>query len=326
MRFSVIIPVYNRPEEIEALLNSLCAQSCTDFEVIVIDDGSSVPCKHVVSAFKERIHLTYVYQQNTGQGFARNTGMQQAAGDFFLFFDSDCQLPSEYMENLRKTITARKLDAFGGPDNAKEDFGPWQKAMNFSMTSFWTTGGIRGKLKDPAKYQARGYNMGFSRKVFEQVGGFRLANQAEDIEISMRIKKAGFKLELVREAWVYHHRKSTFLGFARQSFQFGTNRIHVSRIHPEALQPVHLLPLGFLLAWVFLPFIGWVLPVLFLPVALFFLIWAVGVVVSASWETRSVLIGFLALVTSVAQLSSYGAGIAVEGIRSSASGDQPPRP
>lgn len=317
MQFSVILPVYNRPDEIEALLSSLCAQTFSDFEVIVVDDGSDLPCRQQVMAFYDRLNLTYIFQENTGQGFARNKGIHYAKGDFFLFFDSDCQLPPEYMEKLRCAVLERGLDAFGGPDAAKEDFGSWQKAMNFSMTSVWTTGGIRGKLKDPSKYQARGYNMGFSRTVYDRIGGFRLANQAEDIEISIRIKKAGFKLELVREAWVYHNRKSSLRGFAMQSYQFGKNRIHVSRIHPEALKPVHLLPLAFLTALVLLPLLFWVFPALFTFGSLFLLFWAFGLAVTASLEADSMLVGLLALVTSVTQLSCYGLGIAVEGIRGS---------
>jgi glycosyltransferase involved in cell wall biosynthesis len=252
MFFSIIIPVYNRPNEIGDLLESLTLQVNKDFEVIVIEDGSKFPSEQIVTRYQEKLQISYYYQENKGQGFARNLGLSCAKGNYFVFFDSDCIIPKQYLALLYHALNERKLDAHGGPDDAGEDFTPLQKAMNFSMTSFWTTGGIRGKLKDPAKYQARGYNMGFSRKVYQEVGGFIDPNMAEDIELSIRIKKAGFKLELVKEAYVFHRRKNTYISFLRQSFQFGRNRIHVGRFHPEAVQAVHLLPLGFLLGSILL--------------------------------------------------------------------------
>jgi glycosyltransferase involved in cell wall biosynthesis len=198
MFFSVIIPVYNRPEETEELLNSLFLQNFKDFEVIIVDDGSYRTCEHTLQTFAKTMKVNYYYQNNTGQGFARNMGMEKAKGNYFVFFDSDCVVPSGYLSILYQAIQKRGLDAHGGPDDAGEDFSVWQKAMNFSMTSLWTTGGIRGKVKNPAAYQARGYNMGFARKVYERLGGFIHPNMAEDIEMSLRIKKAGFRLELVQ--------------------------------------------------------------------------------------------------------------------------------
>jgi glycosyltransferase involved in cell wall biosynthesis len=221
MFFSCIIPVYNRPGELQELLRSLLAQTYTEFEVIVVEDGSTLRCDEVVTSFSQDLSLRYFYQENTGQGFARNFGMQQAKGDFFVILDSDVILPSSYFEALEKAIAVRSLDAFGGPDAAASDFSPLQKAMDFAMTSFWTTGGIRGKLKNPAAYQARGFNMGVSRAVFDRLGGFVDPNRGEDIEWSLRIKKAGFRLELVSEAFVYHKRKNTLWSFAKQAFSFG---------------------------------------------------------------------------------------------------------
>ena len=247
MFFSCIIPVYNRPGELKDLLGSLLPQTNTQFEVIVIEDGSTLRCKEVVDAFADQLTIHYFFQENTGQGFARNFGMQQAKGDFFVILDSDVLLPPAYFEVLEKAITSRSLDAFGGPDAAAADFSPLQKAMDFAMTSFWTTGGIRGKLKNPAAYQARGFNMGVSRAVFDRLGGFMDPNRGEDIEWSIRIKKAGFRLELVTEAFVYHKRKNTLWSFAKQGFSFGRNRVNVARFHPEAIKLVHALPSFFLL-------------------------------------------------------------------------------
>lgn len=312
MLFSFIIPVYNRPGELRDLLGSLLSQTNTQFEVIVVEDGSTLRSDEVVTSFSQDLSIHYFYQENTGQGFARNLGMQQAKGDFFVILDSDVILPSSYFEALEKAIAARSLDAFGGPDAAASDFSPLQKAMDFAMTSFWTTGGIRGKLKDPAAYQARGFNMGVSRLVFERLGGFVDPNRGEDIEWSLRIKKAGFRLELVSEAFVYHKRKNTLWSFAKQAFSFGRNRVNVSRFHPEAIKLVHALPSFFLL---FLISIGVNLiffQFLLIPHLLIFWAWAILVIYQAFWKHGSLLVGHLSLLTSIVQLCGYGSGLLVE--------------
>ena len=287
MYFSIIIPVFNRPNEINALLESLTRQSVPNFEVILVEDGSTITCKEVMEGFSGALSIKYLLQENTGQGFARNHGMEVALGDYFLFFDSDCILPENYLEMLQQAILVRKLDAHGGPDDAGEGFTPWQKAMNFSMTSFLTTGGIRGKLKDKSKYQARGFNMGFSRRVFEEIGGFVHPNMAEDIEISLRIKKAGFKLELVEEAFVYHRRKNTFSSFVRQAFQFGRNRMFIRRYHSEAVKWVHLLPLGFLMGIPLILVLYFMYPSLSFLLALGYSVWIILVFLTATQEVRS---------------------------------------
>lgn len=309
MFFSCIIPVYNRPDELRDLLGSLLSQSYAQFEVVVVEDGSSSRCEEVVQTFAQQLSIRYFYQENTGQGFARNFGMQQAKGDFFVILDSDVLLPPSYLERLKEAIQSRSLDAFGGPDAAASDFSALQKAMDFAMTSFWTTGGIRGKLKNPAAYQARGFNMGVSREVFARVGGFVDPNRGEDIEWSIRIKKAGFRLELVSEAFVYHKRKNTLWSFAKQGFSFGRNRVNVSRFHPEAIKLVHALPSFFLLFLISLAvnliFIH-LLPILHL---LLLGIWASLVLVQSTWQYHSPLVGILALCTSLVQLSGYGLGL-----------------
>ena len=309
MLFSCVIPVYNRPDELKDLLNSLLQQSHQSFEVLVVEDGSTLRCKEVVDAFADQLTIRYFFQKNTGQGFARNFGMQQAKGDFFVILDSDVLLPPTYFEVLEKAIATRSLDAFGGPDAAATDFSPLQKAMDFAMTSFWTTGGIRGKLKDPAAYQARGFNMGVSRPVFEQLGGFVDPNRGEDIEWSLRIKKAGFRLELVSEAFVYHKRKNTLLSFAKQAFSFGRNRVNVSRFHPEAIKLVHALPSFFLLFLISLAVNLIFIQLLLLPHLLMLGIWATLVLSQATLQYRSPLVGALALATSVVQLAGYGLGL-----------------
>jgi len=312
MFFSCIIPVYNRAGEIKDLLNSLLSQSYTQFEVVIVEDGSTLRCEEVVAAFGHDLSIRYFYQENTGQGFARNFGMQQAKGDFFVILDSDVLLPPTYFEALERAIATRSLDAFGGPDAAAEDFSPLQKAMDFAMTSFWTTGGIRGKLKDTAAYQARGFNMGVSRAVFDRLGGFVDPNRGEDIEWSLRIKKAGFRLELVSQAFVYHKRKNTLWSFSKQVFSFGRNRVNVSRYHPEAIKLVHALPSFFLLFLISLGINLLFIQLLLLPHLLILGLWAGLVLAQSSWEHRSLIVGILSLGTSLVQLSGYGLGLLLE--------------
>lgn len=309
MRFSIIIPVYNRPAEVQLLLESLCRQTFNDFEVILVEDGSSHTAEEVAAAFTEKLQLQYHYQANQGQGFARNKGMELAKGQYFVFFDSDCLIPPRYLEVLEQAIQSRQLQAHGGPDDADATFSDWQQAMNFSMTSLLTTGGIRGKMKNPAKYQARGYNMGFAREVYEKLGGFAHPNMAEDIEISLRIKKAGFRLELVSEAFVYHHRKNDLASFLRQSYQFGRNRVFIRRFQPGALKLVHLLPVLFLLGILALPVLAW----LWAPGSRLLLLayggWTLALFVTALGTPK---LALLSLLTSYGQLLAYGLGVLME--------------
>lgn len=315
MFFSIIIPVYNRPTEIKELLESLQKQTFRDFEVVIVEDGSLLTCSDIVQQYVDNLSIQYYFIQNRGQGLARNYGMERANGDYFVLFDSDCIIPSQYLEVLKVAIEKRKLDAHGGPDAADKDFPSFQKAINYSMTSFLTTGGIRGKMKDPSKYQARGYNMGLSNKAFKSTKGFIDPNRAEDIELSIRLKKLGFKLELVEEAYVYHKRRNTWESFLAQSFSFGQNRVHVSRFHPEAIKLVHWMPSFFL--------IGWVLTLLFfiMGISLFtwgfilYVIWILLIFLDSSIKEKSFAVGALAVCTSFGQLSAYGLGLITAFIR-----------
>lgn len=315
MFFSIIIPVYNRPQEIKELLGSLVQQDFKDFEVIVVEDGSIFTCEDAIDVFSNDLNILYYSISNIGQGFARNYGMERANGDYFILFDSDCIIPPQYLEVLKVALEKRKLDAHGGPDAADKDFSFFQKAINYSMTSFLTTGGIRGKMKDASKYQARGYNMGLSKKAFEVTKGFIDPNRAEDIELSIRLKKMGFKLELVEEAYVYHKRRNTWESFLTQSFSFGQNRVHVSYFHPEAIKLVHWMPSLFL--------IGWILTILLLLMGSDFFtlgaslygIWTLLVFLDGSIKEKSFIVGALAVCTSFAQLSAYGLGLITAFIR-----------
>ncbi|MEX2591486.1 MAG: glycosyltransferase [Anditalea sp.] len=313
MFFSVVIPVFNRPMEIKELLESLVRQVYKNFEVLIVEDGSVITCEEIVNSYQEKLNIRYLFQSNKGQGFARNFGMRNAQGDYFVLFDSDCIVPPNYMGILNHALKERRLDAHGGPDAAAEDFSVFQKAINFSMTSWWTTGGIRGKLKTASKYQARGYNMGLSKAVFLETKGFIDPNKGEDIELSIRIKRLGYKLELIKEAFVYHNRKNDFGSFLAQSFSFGRNRINVSRYHQGSIKFVHFLPLAFLLGW-----LAWTISFfLFLPGfylgTVIFGLWTLGVFLSASIQNRSLFTGIVTVFTSYGQLFSYGAGFSLEG-------------
>ena len=309
MFFSVIIPVFNRPIEIRELIVSLLRQDYADFEVIIVEDGSDFTCKDILDSFKDKIQISYHFIENIGQGFARNFGMRKASGDYFVMFDSDCIIPPHYFTVLAKALKERMLDAHGGPDAAEESFSAFQKAINYSMTSFLTTGGIRGKMKNSAKYEARGYNMGLSKEAFETSEGFVDPNSGEDIELSIRLKKLGFNLELVEEAFVYHKRKNTLLSFFKQSFSFGRNRINVSRFHPEAVKLVHILPAVFLLGWlhglVFMLFLSSV----FMLILTVYSAWIFLVFMDSGIRNSSIWVGLISMVTSFGQLSFYGAGL-----------------
>jgi|AntRauTorcE11897_2_1112592.scaffolds.fasta_scaffold01682_1 glycosyltransferase involved in cell wall biosynthesis len=315
MFFSIIVPVYNRPQEIRELLESLTRQSFTNFEVVIVEDGSLEKCKAIVESFNEFLNITYFYIPNGGQGFARNYGMEKASGDYFVLFDSDCIIPPEYLSVLAPVLEERSLDAHGGPDAAQDNFSNLQQAINYSMTSALTTGGIRGKTKDRSNYQARGYNMGLSRKAFKTTGGFVDPNKGEDIELSIRIKKSDLKLELVEEAFVYHKRRNTLFSFFKQSFSFGQNRVNVSRYHSNAIKTVHLLPSFFLLYTLFvLIYASFGKPY----GQVFFgslISWSVLILLHAAWTTRSLPVALLSVITSFGQLSAYGLGLISEYIK-----------
>lgn len=315
MLYSIIVPVYNRPEEIKELLESLTAQEFTQFEVIIVEDGSTETCKTEVDPFTSQLDITYYFIPNGGQGFARNYGMERAKGNYFVLFDSDCIIPPEYLKILNEAVNERSLDAHGGPDDARSDFSKIQKAINYSMTSFLTTGGIRGNKKDRSKYQARGYNMGLSKAAFETSKGFVDPNQGEDIELSIRLKKMGFKLELVEEAYVYHKRRNTLKSFFRQSYSFGQNRVNISRYHPGAIKPVHMLPaLFFIYTLSVIPYALLQLPYSEFLIAIL-LLWLLFILIHATFTTRSIVTGVLSVVTSFGQLNAYGFGLISEWVK-----------
>ena len=232
MLFSIIIPVYNRPKEVEELLESLSAQTCKNFEVVLVEDGSTVKCDGVAAAYKDKIEVNYFFKPNSGRSLTRNYGMEHAKGDYFVFFDSDCIIPPCYFETLSRELDAHYTDCYGGPDKAHESFTVLQKAISHSMTSFLTTGGIRGRKKGLEKFTPRTFNMGFSREVYDKVGGFK-DMFGEDIDLSLRIREAGFRTELFTDLYVYHKRRVSLKSFHRQVNTFGRARIDLYRQHGD---------------------------------------------------------------------------------------------
>lgn len=301
--FSIIVPVYNRPDEISDLLSSLAAQTDKGFETIIVEDGSTVVCRNQCEAHIDDARVKYFYKDNEGRSIARNYGMDRASGDYFIFVDSDCILPPDYIGHLRKSLLDTPSDCFGGPDAAHESFSDTQKAINYSMTSFLTTGGIRGGKVSMEKFTPRTFNMGFSRQVYEKVGGFR-EMFSEDIDMSTRIRLAGFGITLYPEVAVFHKRRVDFKKFWRQVHVFGMSRITLQLLYPGSMKAVHWLPalfvIGALAMIVGAFFCKWLLiPLIVYIIAL----WIWGVV-----STRSLKIGTMGVGAAMVQLTGYGTG------------------
>jgi glycosyltransferase involved in cell wall biosynthesis len=304
MKYSFIIPVYNRPDEVDELLDSLTRQTFRDFEVVVVEDGSVVPCKDIVDKYADRLFIHYYNKANSGPGQTRNYGVDRASGEYMLILDSDCILPDRYLEAVESELEKQKADAFGGPDRAHESFTDVQKAINYAMTSFFTTGGIRGGKKKLDKFYPRSFNMGVRKDVYQALGGFSKMRFGEDIDFSIRIFKGGYQCRLFPEAWVWHKRRTDLKKFFKQVHNSGIARINLYKKYPESLKLVHMLPALFTLGVVFLLlaslFWGGSLSLLFL--------FALIVFVDASMQNKSLKIGLLAIAASFIQLTGYGTG------------------
>lgn len=311
--FSIIVPVYNRPQEVDELLNSLCGQSLNDFEVVIVEDGSAVPCEEVCRGYADRLNIRYFAKPNSGPGPSRNYGAARARGEYLLILDSDVILPTDYLKNIREELQREPADAFGGPDRANENFTPVQKAINYAMTSFFTTGGIRGGKKKMDKFYPRSFNLGVRREVFEALGGFSDMRFGEDIDFSIRIFKGGYSCRLFPEAWVWHKRRSTFRQFFKQVHNSGIARIHLYKKYPESLKLVHLLPAAFTIGLGVLLIlcicgVAWRIEWLAIaPVALVGL-YAVLLFADSSIQNRSMYVGLLSIAAAFVQLTGYGTG------------------
>ncbi|MBQ0048829.1 MAG: glycosyltransferase [Bacteroidales bacterium] len=325
MKYSLIIPVYNRPDEVDELLDSLTQQTHQDFEVIVVEDGSQVSCESVCQKYATSLDLHYYAKANSGPGQSRNDGAERAHGAYLIVLDSDCVLPPSYMQAVEDELHRQPSDAFGGPDRAHESFTPVQKAINYSMTSFFTTGGIRGgtakRKPGPSldRFYPRSFNMGIRSALYQQLGGFSNMRFGEDIDFSYRICESGASCRLFSEAWVWHKRRTDMMKFWRQVHNSGIARINLTKRHPGTLKLVHLLPAVFTLgvfALLLLVLVGMVLwmagsaagPCLatlaFAPLVLFSLL--VGV--DSALRNQSLWVGLLSIRASFTQLMGYGTG------------------
>ena len=302
MLFSIIVPVYNRPEEVADLLQSLKAQTDKGFEIILVEDGSTIPA--LPEGYDASpLRLKYYKKSNEGRSIARNYGIEHADGDFFIFVDSDCILPPDYIAKLRKSMEENHTDCFGGPDAAHDSFTDTQKAINYAMTAFLTTGGIRGGKVSMEKFTPRTFNMGFSRKVYEKVGGFR-EMFSEDIDMSTRIRLAGFSIMLYPDVAVFHKRRGNLKKFWKQVHVFGQSRITLELLYPGSMKLVHWLPAVFTIGAAALIVGSFFWPWLLIPLALYIIALWVGALI----ETKSLKVACLGVAASMVQLVGYGTG------------------
>lgn len=303
-RYSVIIPVYNRPDEVDELLESLSHQTLKDFEVLVVEDGSSVPCKEVADKYRLSMEVRYYAKPNSGPGQTRNYGAERSRGEYLLILDSDCILPEGYLQAVEAELEREPADAFGGPDRAHASFTPVQKAINYAMTSFFTTGGIRGGKKKMDKFYPRSFNMGVRADVYKALGGFSNMRFGEDIDFSIRIFKNGYRCRLFPGAWVWHKRRTDFRKFFKQVHNSGIARINLYKKYPESLKLVHLLPAVFTVGVVLVLLASLVCPWSLLLLLMFALV----IFLDSSLRNRSVWIGVLSVGAAFIQLTGYGSG------------------
>jgi GT2 family glycosyltransferase len=303
IQFSIVVPVYNRPIEIKEFLESLLQQTDKDFEIIIMEGESAHLCDEICKVCSKFLNIKHIKNQILSRSIRRNLGIEAATGNYIIFFDSDCVLPLQYIETVRKQLNENYVDCFGGPDSANHSFNTLQKAINYSMTSLFTTGGIRGGKSE--NFLPRAFNMGFSKEVYDKIGGYDDII-GEDIDLSMRIKEAGFSVRLIKEACVYHKRRLTLKKFYKQTYTFGRARIVLVNRHKGSLKPLHLLPACFALGNILLVLasiifccIWFVLPIL---------IYIVTIFIDSFIKNKKTTISLLSILTSYIQLFGYGLG------------------
>lgn len=304
MNYSIIVPVYNRPDEVDELLESLTHQVFRNFEVVIVEDGSDKRCDEVCNRYKDLLPLRYYYKKNSGPGNSRNFGVDYANGDYVIILDSDVVVPPHYLSAIDEELNREQCDFFGGADAAHASFTPVQKAISYSMTSFFTTGGIRGGKKKLDKFYPRSYNMGVRRTAYQDLGGFSRMRFGEDIDFSYRLIENGYKSRLFPEAWVWHKRRTDLRKFFRQVYNSGIARINLEQRHPGTMKPVHLLPmlftLGVLLLLLLSPWCLWTLTPL--------LAYALIICIHSSVVNKSLRVGLLSVPAAFTQLMGYGLG------------------
>lgn len=320
MNYSIIVPVYNRPDEVDELLESLTRQTFKQFEVIIVEDGSKNDCRSVVEKYSGALDIHYYYKDNSGPGQSRNYGAERSKGDYLIVLDSDVVLPEGYLQAVEDELKANPCDAFGGPDSAHPSFTDVQKAISYSMTSFFTTGGIRGGKKKLDKFYPRSFNMGIRRDVYQQLGGFSKMRFGEDIDFSIRIFKAGYSCRLFPEAWVWHKRRTDMRKFFRQVYNSGIARINLHKRHPGSMKLVHLLPMVFtvgVICMILVSAVGrvlmeyddvdrwyWLCAAPWLPIIAYCLL----IFTDSSLQNKSIKIGLLSIAAAFTQLMGYGFG------------------
>lgn len=306
LTYSIIIPVYNRPQEIDALLESLTKQTFTKgFEVLVIEDGSTLKSEEVVSKYEGLLDVKYHFKENTGAGASRNFGMELATGKYYIIFDSDCIIPSHYLAAVDYALDENYTDSFGGADAAHGSFTTIQKAINYSMTSFFTTGGIRGSKKSVDKFQPRSFNFGISRMAYKITGGFSEMKTGEDIDLTFRLWEKKFHTQFIEDAFVYHKRRTTLKQFLRQTFLFGKARPLLNRKYPDTAKITYWFPtlfMFFLLASIVFLFLGFALP------AGLFVIYFVMLFFDSLIKNKKISVAALSMVTTLIQFTGYGLG------------------
>ena len=311
MRYSIIVPVFNRPDEVDELLESLSSQTLMDFEVVIVEDGSQIPCKDVCDKYANILDLHYYFKENSGPGQSRNYGVERAQGEYVIILDSDAVTPPGFMQAIDDELKRQPTDAWGGPDAAHESFSDIQKAISYAMTSFFTTGGIRGGKKQlDKKFYPRSFNLGVRREVYQQLGGFtterfsKMSLYGEDIDFSLRIYKNGYSCRLFPEAWLWHKRRTDFRKFWRQVYNSGYARINLWRKYPEALKPVHALPAVFTIGVA-----GLLLFSVFSVLALIPLIlYSALIFIDSTIRNKSVMVGLKSIPAAFIQLIGYGVG------------------
>lgn len=310
MFYSIILPTFNRPDEVENFLESITLQQYKNFEVIVVDGSPDEVLYTVIEKYKALTNLNYFHQRRLGASESRNQGCEKAKGDFLIFIDSDCVVPPDYLIKVDSFLKANpQIDAYGGPDAADETFSDLQKAINYAMTSMLTTGGIRGNKKHMGKFQLRGFNMGIRREVFFKIGGYSGMQVAEDIDLSMRIQKAGHQTALIHEAFVYHRRKSSFYKFFKQLYFHGKGRIDLHLKHGDALKLVHMLP-SFFVTYLLVGILSVLFSkILFLLFVITFVLYILAVLTDATIRNKNLKVGFLSVATSLELLIAYGLGV-----------------
>ena len=305
MLFSIIIPVYNRPQEVDELLESLCTQTFNDFEVVVVEDGSTEKCEEVCQKYTDRLTLRYHFKSNSGPGPSRNYGAERSQGEYLIILDSDVIVPVDYLAIVKSELDREPCDAFGGPDRAHPSFTPIQKAINYAMTSFFTTGGIRGGAKKLDKFYPRSFNLGIKKSVFEALGGFAPMRYGEDIDLSTRIFANGYSCRLFPEAYVYHKRRVKFSSFFRQVKHSGEARVILKKKYPDTFKLVHLLPAAFVVGNLFLVVMAlfhhwlWLAPIL---------LYCLMIFVDSLIKNKNMKVALLSVPAAYVQLSGYGTG------------------